>query len=110
MCLSKYPRNRHSSLELLNYTYFVLLTVLDLPASLIHMASSSTLFDNSYELELPASIKVHPIFHTEKLRRSAATKPLEGQHQDPALPIQVPEADEWEVDSILGSRLHYRKL
>ncbi|KAI1828762.1 hypothetical protein DTO006G1_9961 [Penicillium roqueforti] len=65
---------------------------------------------HSYRLELPESIKVHPIFHPSKLRKAATTEPLPGQHPDPPPPVQIGETDEWEVEKILDVRTHYRKL
>ena len=42
---------------------------------------------NSYKIDLPEAIRVHPIFHPSKLRKAATTEPLEGQHIDPSPPI-----------------------
>jgi hypothetical protein len=65
---------------------------------------------HSFKLELPPSIKVHPVFHASKLRRAATTEPLRGQHTDPPPPLRVGETDEWEVNKIMDSKLHYRRL
>jgi len=61
-------------------------------------------------LELPESIKVHPIFSPEKLRRAAKTEPLNGQTADPQPPITVDGQDEWEVEQILAVRLIRKRL
>ena len=59
---------------------------------------------NSYRVELLESIKVHPVFLLDKLRK-AATDPLSGQKNVPLLPIQVNSDNKWEVDEILASKL-----
>jgi hypothetical protein len=41
----------------------------------------------AYRLELPASMRIHPVFHVNLLR-PAATDPLPGQHQAPPPPIE----------------------
>ena len=67
------------------------------------------LVGHSFKLDLPPSIKVHPVFHADKLRRYTRD-PLPGQ--DPPRPdaIEVEGSLEYEVDSILASRVRYSKL
>ncbi|KAL9564024.1 hypothetical protein ACKAV7_011798 [Fusarium commune] len=57
----------------------------------------------AYWLDLPASMKIHPVFYTNLLR-PAATNPLPGQNPDPPPPIEVEGVEEWEVEDILDSR------
>jgi len=64
---------------------------------------------HSYRLELPPSIRAHPVFHAEKLRK-AAEDPLPGQEPERPPPLEVDGEQEYEVDEILASRLHYGKL
>lgn len=65
---------------------------------------------NAFRIDLPDSIKVHPVINPEHLRRASTSEPLPGQHADAPPPITVNDQDEWEVEEILASRLRYRKL
>jgi hypothetical protein len=64
---------------------------------------------HSYRIDLPETIRVHPVFSPDKLRK-ASNDPLPGQQNYPPLLIQVNGDDEWEVDEILASKLVRRSL
>jgi hypothetical protein len=64
---------------------------------------------NSYRIDLPDSIKIYPVFASDRLRK-AATEPLPGQEPDPGPMIEVNGEQEWEVEKILAVRMHHRKL
>ena len=63
----------------------------------------------AYELELPDTMHIHPVFHGWLLRKDEQD-PLDGQQNDPPGPIVLGEEPEWEVDDILQSRYHYHRL
>ncbi len=64
---------------------------------------------HSYKLELLDWMKIHPIFHIDRLRK-AARDPLPSQSEEPPEPQTIFDQKEWEVSDILASCLHYRKL
>ena len=64
---------------------------------------------NSYRLELPRTMKIHPIFSADKLRR-ASNDPLPGQVVEPPEPIVVGDEQEWEVEEVLASHINRRRL
>ena len=65
--------------------------------------------DESYELELPESLRVHPVFAPNLLRKDS-NDPLPGQVQDSPPSIETPKGKEWELEDIVNSRWHYNRL
>ena len=63
---------------------------------------------HSYRLKLPNSNQ-HDVFAPDLLRKDPGN-PLQGQHQEPPLPIVYNQQPEWEVEQVLHSRKRYRKL
>ncbi|KAH8145182.1 uncharacterized protein LAJ45_10742 [Morchella importuna] len=57
----------------------------------------------AYELELPRSMKTHPVFHVSLLSPEAGN-PLPGQQQSPPPPVEIEGEEEWEVEDIVDSR------
>ncbi|KAH0605094.1 uncharacterized protein H6S33_005076 [Morchella sextelata] len=57
----------------------------------------------AYELELPRSMKIHPVFHVSLLSPKA-NDPLPGQQQLLPPPVEIEGEEEWEVEDILDSR------
>ena len=64
---------------------------------------------HAYELELPRTMRVHPVFSVSLLD-PAADDPLPGQHNPPPPPIIVDEQEEYEVEEILDSKMVRRRL
>jgi len=62
------------------------------------------------QIDLPESIKVHPVFHPEKLHKASSSEPLEGQILTPQPPVQVNGQDEWDIEQIIAVRLQWQKL
>ena len=63
----------------------------------------------SFKLKLPDSMKVHPVFHAEKLRR-APEDPLPGQQNLEPPPLQINDYEEYEVGQVLAVKLVRGKL
>src|SRR5690606_1672847 len=56
---------------------------------------------NRYRLALPDSMKIHPVFSPDKLRR-AANGPLPEESTEPPKPVQIHGENEWKVEEILA--------
>ena len=59
---------------------------------------------HAYKLDLPVSMKCHPVFHVSP-HEPAASNPLAGQKQPAPPPIIVDDNVAFEVEGILDSKL-----
>jgi hypothetical protein len=64
----------------------------------------------SYELDLPAQWKIHPIFHNHLLTQYTEPAADVQKKPDPPLPKVIGQFQEHEVEEVLDSRYRYKKL
>jgi len=57
---------------------------------------------NAVELELPSTIKIHPVVNISRVRRYIGQ--VEGQRKEQPLPVIIEGEEEWEVERILNKR------
>ena len=74
------------------------------PFIIIGKVGSST-----FHLDLPPSMQIHPVFHVILLEPHVLN-PFPGRVVDPPLPLHVGGNLEFEVQSVLDSKIWYRKL
>jgi hypothetical protein len=64
---------------------------------------------NSFRLQLPASMKIHPVISPDKLRKST-DDPLPGQVNGPIDPVEIAGDIEYEVEEVLAVRKQWNQL
>ena len=64
---------------------------------------------SAVRLRLPATVQIHPVFHVSLLEQ-ATNDPYPGQIAPPPPAVIVDGEEEWEVETIMDSRLHYNSL
>jgi len=57
---------------------------------------------NAIELELPSTVKIHPVVNVSRIRRY--TSQVEGQKKEMPQPVVIEEEEEWEVEKIMNRR------
>jgi len=57
---------------------------------------------NAIELELPSTVKIHPVVNVSRIRRYVGQ--VEGQKKEQLFPVIIEGEEEWEVERILNKR------
>lgn len=64
---------------------------------------------NSFKLQLPASMQIHPVMSPDKLKKSA-NDPLPGQVNKPEDPVEIAGDIEYEVEEVLAVQKQWNQL
>ena len=64
----------------------------------------------AYKLDLPATVKIYPVFHISLLEPTASTEPIPGHLQPPPPLVIIQKQQEWEVEKILNSQRHRNQI
>jgi len=62
---------------------------------------------NAVELELPKTVRIHPVVNVSRIRRYQGQ--VQGQRKQQALPVIIEGEEEYEVEKIVNKRKRYRK-
>jgi len=57
---------------------------------------------NAIELELPSTVKIHPVVNVSRVQRY--TSQVEGQKKEMPQPVVIKGEEEWEVEKIMNKR------
>jgi len=60
------------------------------------------IFSNAIELELPSTIKIHPVVNVSQVQQYKAQ--VEGQRKETPQPVVIEGEEEWEVEKIINKR------
>jgi len=58
------------------------------------------ILSNTVELELPSTVKIHPVVNVSRIQRYVGQ--VEGQRKEQPAPVVIKEEEEWEVERILN--------
>jgi hypothetical protein len=65
----------------------------------------------AYKLDLPPSIKLHPVFHISQLEPAEPHRePILGHIQPPPVLVIIRNEEEWELEEIVDSCCHQKQL
>ncbi|RYE19782.1 MAG: hypothetical protein EOP45_12080 [Sphingobacteriaceae bacterium] len=67
------------------------------------------LSNNTYKLQLPKPMRIHPVFHISHLEKHKPN-PFEGREKPRPLPVTIDLQPEYTVEEILDSRIRRKKL
>ena len=113
--MKKYADRRRGEVEEYRVGDLVLLSTKDLKYQMVGRRTEklterfigpckvkSIVSTNAIELELPSTIKIHPVVNVSRVRRY--TSQVEGQKKEMPQPVVIEGEEEWEVEKIMNKR------
>ena len=110
--MKKYANKRRSDIEEYKIGDLVMLSTKDLKYQMIGRRTEKLterfvgpykiISSNAVELELPSTIKIHPVVNVSRICRYVGQ--VEGQKKEQPAPVIIKGEEEWEVERILNKR------
>jgi len=113
--MKKYANRKRSDVEEYKVDDLVMLSTKDLKYQMVRRRTEKLterfvgpyrikkiVSSNAIELELPSTVKIHPVVNVSRIRRYVGQ--VEGQKKEQLLLVIIEGEEEWEVERILNKR------
>jgi len=113
--MRKYTDRKRSDIDKYKVRDLVMLSTKDLKYQIVRRRTEKlterfvrpykvkkVVLSNAVELELPSTVKIHPVVNVSRIRRYVGQ--VEGQKKEQPAPVIIEGEEEWEVEQILNKR------